>query len=116
MTTNKTAKSTATKKPTAKRQRRKLVLVRTYSAGVHFGELVSRKGKEIELANARRIWRWRGANSLNEVANAGIESAAESNYTRVSEPVSSVVLPEAIEILAMTPAAFERCAAAGWAK
>lgn len=116
MTTNKTAKSTATKKPAAKRQRRKLVLVRTYSAGVHFGELVSRKGKEIELANARRIWRWRGANSLNEVATVGVESAAESNYTRVSEPVSSVVLTEAIEVLTMTPSAFARCANAGWSK
>lgn len=115
-TTKATATKPAAKNPTAKRQRRKLVLVRTYSAGVHFGELVSRKGKEVELANARRIWRWKGANSLNEIANAGIESAAESNYTRVSEPVGSVILTEAIEVLAMTPAAFERCASAGWSK
>lgn len=115
-TTKATAPKTSTKKSVAKRSRRKLVLIRTYSAGVHFGELVSRKGKEVELANARRIWRWKGANSLNEIANSGIDSAAESNYSRVSEAVPSVILTEAIEVLAMTPAAFDRCATAGWSK
>ncbi len=39
------------------------VLVRTYSAGVHFGILVKRDGKEVTLANCRRIWSWNGANT-----------------------------------------------------
>ena len=37
------------------------VMVRTYSAGVFAGELVSRKGQEVILKNARRIWYWAGA-------------------------------------------------------
>ena len=37
------------------KKKRKYVLIRTYSAGVHVGELVSRKGKEVVLANTRRI-------------------------------------------------------------
>ena len=114
--TTKNITKPATKKTAARRSRRKLVLIRTYSAGVHFGELVWRKGKELELANARRIWRWKGANTLNEIATVGVGSAAETNYTRVSEPVASVILTEAIEILAMTPDAFERCSRAGWSK
>jgi hypothetical protein len=44
----------------------KYVIVRTYSAGVHFGRLVARRGKEVDLADARRIWFWKGANTLNE--------------------------------------------------
>lgn len=43
------------------------VVVRTYSAGVHAGELVSQNGKEVTLKNARRIWYWRGANTLHEI-------------------------------------------------
>ena len=31
------------------------VIVRTYSAGVHYGTLVKRVGKEVELADARRV-------------------------------------------------------------
>ena len=46
----------------------KHVLVRTYSAGVHFGELVKREGQDIELRNARHIWAWKGANTLSDIA------------------------------------------------
>ena len=38
----------------------KYVSVRTYSAGVFAGELVSRKGQEVVMANARRLWMWSG--------------------------------------------------------
>ena len=41
------------------------VLVRTYSAGVHAGYLSERKGKEVKLIKARRIWYWDGAASLS---------------------------------------------------
>lgn len=41
--------------------KKKEVIVRTYSAGVHVGELVSHKGTEVTLKNARRIWKWVGA-------------------------------------------------------
>ena len=33
----------------------KICMVRTYSAGVFLGEVVSRTGKEVYLKNARRI-------------------------------------------------------------
>jgi len=72
----------------------KYVVVRTYSAGVHVGELVKREGKEVELANARRIWYWNGRFTLNEIANSGVGSES-----KLSEPVSSIVLTEAIEII-----------------
>lgn len=89
----------------------KMVVVRTYSAGVHFGELVSRKGQEIVLKNARRLWNWTGANSLNEVAAHGVATGS-----KVSDPVSENTLTQAIEILAMSPEAARRFASQGWGK
>lgn len=87
-----------------------IVLVRTYSAGVHFGELVDRKEKEVTLRGARRIWRWFGANTLNEIALRGV-----SSESKVSEAApGNQVLTEAIEIIDMSTAAVERFAAQGW--
>lgn len=71
----------------------KYVVVRTYSAGVHIGELAVRKGKEVTLHNARRLWSWSGALSLSEVSQNGISGG------KVSCPVPSIDLTEAIEII-----------------
>lgn len=70
------------------------VVIRTYSAGVHVGVLESRKGKEVKLSNARRIWSWQGANTLHEIALHGVKAGS-----KVSETVSSVELTEAIEVI-----------------
>ncbi len=77
------------------------VLVRTYSAGVHFGTLKYRDGGEATLANARRIWSWKGANTLNEIATKGIDQS-QSN---VSQPVSEIDLTNVIEVIPLTDAA-----------
>ena len=79
----------------ATRKKRQYVVVRTYSAGVHVGELVSREGREVVLANASRVWRWRGANTLHEIALRGVDTS----YSRISEQVPEITLTEAIEIL-----------------
>lgn len=52
----------------------KKCIIRTYASGVHFGELVSQSGRQVELKNARRLWRWDAAPygiSLSEVAKHG---------------------------------------------
>lgn len=81
-----------TKKPTKKTASKTAVIVRTYSAGVHFGDLVAREGKEVRLANARRIWNWRGANTLHEIALRGVGAGS-----KVSETVSGITLTEAFD-------------------
>ena len=88
---------------------RKYVVVRTYSAGVHVGELVERNGKEVQLANARRIWSWVGANTLHEIALRGVGAGS-----RVSDRVASVVLTEAIEIIDATAEARETLESSKW--
>ena len=87
----------------------KYVVVRTYSAGVHVGELVARRGQEVDLANARRIWSWRGANTLNEVALRGVGQGS-----RVSEVAPEVTLTQAIEVLTCTEAAEAQLRGAQW--
>jgi hypothetical protein len=76
----------------------KAVLVRTYSAGVHVGELEARDGTTVLLKNARRIWTWRGAFTLSEVATKGIAKSG----SRMSVAVPMIELTQAIEILATT--------------
>lgn len=86
----------------------KAVVVRTYSAGVFFGTLVERRGKEVDLINARRIWSWRGANTISEIALRGVGSGS-----RVAEPVT-ITLTEAIEIIDASPAAVAAMEVATW--
>ena len=72
----------------------KPVIVRTYSAGVHYGYLEKREGKEVHLVKSRRLWYWEGANTLSEVATAGVAKKG----CKLGAPIS-VVLTEAIEII-----------------
>ena len=78
------------------------VIVRTYSAGCFAGELVSREGSEVTLANARRLWYWDGAASLSELAVRGTSKPHDCNFPVA---VPSIVLTEAIEIIPATPQA-----------
>jgi hypothetical protein len=81
----------------------KYVLIRTESAGVHVGTLASRTGNEIVLANASRIWRCRGANTLHELA---LHGPNREQYTRISERVPKITIIGVIEIIPTTEAAF----------
>ena len=72
------------------------VIVRTYSAGVHAGTLVRKEGKEVELKDARRLWYWKGANCLSDLALYGVKSPTECRFPAA---VPTIVLTEAIEII-----------------
>ena len=87
----------------------KAVLVRTFSAGVHFGYLKDRRGKEVDLVKSRRIWRWVGANTLSEIATSGLDVSK----SKVGAPVT-ITLTEAIEIIDCTPAAISNLEGATW--
>ncbi len=75
------------------------IICRTYSAGVFAGTLVSRKGKEVEMSNARRLWYWDGAASLSQLSQDGVKKPENCKFPC---EVSSVVLTEAIELLPVT--------------
>lgn len=83
------------------------VIIRTYSAGVHFGTLTSEEksegGYHVTLENSRRIWKWSGANSLSELGTLGTSKPEECNF---SLPVRKIKLL-AIEIISMTDEAIK---------
>ena len=80
----------------------KYVIVRTQSAGVFAGQLESRKGQEVVMRNARRLWYWAGASSLSQLAVDGPQRPAECKFPVA---VDRVELLQAVEILDVTPIA-----------
>jgi len=70
-------------------------IVRTFSAGVFAGNVISRKGQEVKMKNARRLWYWKGAASLSQLAMEGVKYPSECKFAM---PVT-VELLQAVEIL-----------------
>lgn len=82
--------------------KKKYVIVRTYSAGVFAGNIESRKGKEVVMRDARRLWYWDGAASLSQLATDG---TCKPENCKFPCAVDRVTLLEAIEILDVTKTA-----------
>ena len=85
------------------------VIVRCRDAGVHCGELVISAGRAVELKEARRIHYWSGANTLNEVAIRG-----PAKRSRISEPVASILLLDACEVIPCTDKAKKNLSESRW--
>jgi hypothetical protein len=92
------------KENTLKKEDGRYVIVRTYSAGVFAGNIISRNGQEVVLHNARRLWYWAGAASLSQLAVDGVKNPNECKFP---VEVSRVELLEVIEILDTTQIAEE---------
>lgn len=75
------------------------VIVRSARAGVHAGYLKSRIGGEAILLHARRLWYWKGAASLSQLAEQGTSLPNECKFPC---EVSCIELMEAIEVLQCT--------------
>lgn len=80
----------------------KRVIIRGNRSGVFFGTLVAKDGKEVELADCRRLWYWDGAASISQIALSGVTNPDNCKFT-VS--VSSIIITDAIEIILCTPEA-----------
>jgi hypothetical protein len=80
------------------------VIIRTYSAGVWFGTLYKKSGKEVLLENARRMYKWwaKKSISLSGVAKYGIIQ----EKSKICPEIGLIWL-ESIEILRLTPLSIE---------
>ena len=85
----------------ATKAKKRYVIVRTYSAGCFAGYLESRKGKEVVMTEARRLWYWAGAASLSQLAQEGTSKPKECKFPPA---VSRIELTEAIEIIDVSEA------------
>lgn len=78
------------------------VLVRGDRSGVFFGTLAAKDGSEVTLKNCRRIWYWKGAASLSQLA---LEGAKEPKACKFTVTVPEMVILDAIEIIPCSPEA-----------
>jgi len=94
-------------------QEKRFVIVRSRDAGVHCGMLENiADGGMVTLSDARRIWRWRGAHTLSELSQHG----AAEDWTRISEPVSDIVIIGACEVILCSAVARESLTRSRWGK
>ena len=90
-----------------------IMLIRTYSAGVHFGIVESKTETEVVLSNSRRLHYWDGACSLSQVALDGVDL----NESRIAMVLPKITLNGWIEIIPMSEkAAKQMMGAAPWKK
>lgn len=91
----------------------KFVVVRTYSAGVHAGILIAKKGKEVRLADSFRIWSWTqpetNTGSLSAVSQYGVGPGS-----KIGNAVSLIELTEAIEVIGCSERAENSIRSAKW--
>ena len=82
----------------------KYVIVRCRDAGVHAGFLKGRHDRSAELAESRRLWRWRVNGNkgitLSDVAQLGLDK----KDTKLGAAVS-ILLTETCEIIECSPEA-----------
>lgn len=73
------------KKTKSNPRQKKFYIIRTYSAGVFFANVVSSKItagiKESVITNSRRLWYWKGAASLSQMAMEGVSCPNECKFT-----------------------------------
>ena len=83
----------------------KKVIVRGDRSGVFFGTLVAKEGKEVKLANCRRLWYWDGACSISQLAVDGTTRPQSCKFTVT---VEEIIITDAIEIIACTEKASDK--------
>lgn len=74
-------------------------IVRSVEAGVFYGYIIEKEGCEVTMKNARCLWHWSGAASLNQLAAEGVKYPDDCKFTM---PINEVVITNVCEILACT--------------
>lgn len=98
-------KSSLPKQTTLAKTKNKMpfVLIRSYSSGVHFGYLKSKKIANenyiVELENSRRIWKWDGACSLSQLA---LEGSKAPNNCNIAVELPIIEITGVIEIIPLS--------------
>ncbi len=77
----------------------KYVIARSRDAGVFAGYLQEKKGENVTLVNARRLWYWSGAASLSQLSQEGVN---KPNDCKFPCEVPEVELNQVCEILPVT--------------
>ena len=79
-------------------------IIRTYSAGVFAGYIEHMEGQTAVLRDSRRIWSWKGACSLSQLA---VDGTCKPDDCRFAVMVEREIVKEVIEIIPCTEKARE---------
>lgn len=74
----------------------KYYIVRTYSAGVFFGKIISKNGDELIIDNCQKIHAWVGACAVEQLA---IDGVSEPDKCRITVPVNGSIVKGWIQII-----------------
>ena len=80
----------------------KYVIIRSGQAGVFAGTLEEKDGDEVRMSNVRRLWYWKGAASLSQMAVDGVKRPDECKF---SVNVHEMIISDVIEIIPTTQTA-----------
>ncbi len=78
------------------------VMVRTYSAGVHFGELIEKAGQQAILKDSRRVFYWTKACSLSQLSQEG---SGDIDKCQIAMVVPEILLDRIIEVIPLSKVA-----------
>lgn len=78
-------------------------IVRSESAGVFFGEIAERNGREVHMQNARRLWYWDGASECIQIAMDGVKLPKNCNFTMYVDDI------EILDVIEIIPATEKAC-------
>lgn len=79
----------------------KKVIVRAEGSGVFFGTLIDKNESEVQLANARKLYYWSGANTVEDLAVAGVKNPSSCKFT---VPVEEITINKYLQIIPCTQA------------
>ena len=79
-------------------------IVRCDRAGVFYGEIEGRNGREVKMRNVRCLWYWDGAETLLQLA---AEGTAKPDNCKFTMTIDSLEVLDAIEIIPCTAKAIE---------
>lgn len=82
----------------------KICIVRTETAGVFFGEVVSYSHCVIRMKNVRKLWKWDGACAVEQLALDGVQNPENCMFTVT---VPEMVIAKPIQIIEASTRAIE---------
>ena len=74
-------------------------IVRGDRSGVFFGKIAERKGYEVRMQKARKLWYWDGACAVEQLAFDGVKKPDNCRFTVT---VEEMTVTDAIQIIPCT--------------
>ena len=68
----------------------KQVIVRADKAGVFFGTLANKEGDEVTLTNARKLYYWSGAKTVEDIADKGVTNPDNCKFTATVNEITII--------------------------